>query len=94
MNIRRPVRAAIVAVLVTGASLGIVAGKASAMPRQCATLAHNIEEEMNWAGYYSQLAYGYITQGNYDAAESAIAIESTFNDLVAGGQALQAKLGC
>jgi hypothetical protein len=94
MNIRRPVRVAIVAVLVTGASLGIVNGKVSAEPRQCATLTHNIQEEMQWANYYSQLGDGYLAQGDIDAANSAIAIENTFNELVAGGQALQAKLGC
>jgi hypothetical protein len=94
MNMRRRVRAAIVVVLVMGAGLGIVNGKASAMPRKCATLNHNVEEELHWANYYSLLANGYLSQGDYEAASSATDIENTFLDLVEAGQALQAKLGC
>jgi hypothetical protein len=62
--------------------------------RQCATLIHNTQDELNWASYYAQLALAYLAQGDTAAGDNANDWSATFREEAEAGIALQAKVDC
>jgi hypothetical protein len=94
MNMQKGIRAAAVAILVTGASLGLASGKASAEPRVCATLDQQREVDLRWVDYYDDLASSDLTVGDFDDAQLALAMAKVFNTLVGNALTIEEKLDC
>ena len=94
MNVRRAVRAAIVAVLLTGASLGLLTGTASALPPRCVAIQSDLTSDQTWAAYYWSAGNVYYDAGNYDTAGQYYALWSLYNTWAKEDEAKLNNLGC